>query len=133
MKQSTQAKPFVVNHIQEIRDSFPATYWSYIPSPDNPADLLTRGLSAQQLQTSQLWLHGPTWLPSKTQWPLWSPTKALLLQTGDATDTTASQNNPSQTVIPQKYGIQCIIDASCYSQLNKLSLLLHMSSISVLT
>ena len=26
---------------------------------DNPADLLTRGISAQQLFSSELWLHGP--------------------------------------------------------------------------
>ena len=80
-------------------DSFPTTYWSYVPSSDNPADLLTRGLSAQQ----------PTWLPSKTQWLTWSPKKVLLLQTDEATDTTTSQDNPAQIATPQEFGIHSII------------------------
>ena len=29
---------------------------------DNPADLLTRGISAAQLQSSQAWCSGPQWL-----------------------------------------------------------------------
>ena len=39
-----------------------------------------QGLFAQQLQTSQPCLHGPTWLQSKIEWPTWTPTKVLILQ-----------------------------------------------------
>ena len=52
LKLSTQSKPFIANRIQEIRGSFPVQHWTYIPTADNPADLLTRGLSTQQLRAS---------------------------------------------------------------------------------
>ena len=40
----------------EIVDSFPPTKWSFsTPTADNPADLLTRGASTQQLLASQFW------------------------------------------------------------------------------
>ena len=43
LKLSTQSKPFIANRIQEIRDSFPVKHWTYVPTANNPADLLTRG------------------------------------------------------------------------------------------
>ena len=33
----------------------------YIPTKDNPADLLSRGCTSKQLKTSN-WLHGSSWL-----------------------------------------------------------------------
>ena len=59
-------------------------------------------------------------VPSKTQWPTWSPMKVLLLQTDETTDAATSQDNPAQTATPQEYGIHCIINTSHYSRLNKL-------------
>lgn len=47
LKLSTQSKPFIANRIQEIRDSFSVEHWTYVTTTDNPADLLTRGLSTQ--------------------------------------------------------------------------------------
>ena len=50
---------FVSNRIQEIKGLFPPSTWRYCPTSDNPADLLTRGVGADQLQLSTTWLHGP--------------------------------------------------------------------------
>ena len=47
-------KPFITRRVQEIIKSFPADVWSFTPSSDNPADLLTRGISTQQLISSRL-------------------------------------------------------------------------------
>ena len=47
-------EPFIANRISEIIDSFPPNMWSFTPSNDNPADLLTRGISTDQLLSSQL-------------------------------------------------------------------------------
>ena len=60
LKLSTQSKPFIANHVQEIRDSFPVEHWTYVPTADNPADLLTRGLSTEQLlhDSGFMALHG---------------------------------------------------------------------------
>jgi len=48
-----------------------AAHWQYCPTQDNPADLLTRGISSSQLMSSTLWRQGPQWLPSKDSWPTW--------------------------------------------------------------
>ena len=37
------SNPFVSHRVAEIVEAFPANVWSYTPSSDNPADLLTRG------------------------------------------------------------------------------------------
>ena len=120
LKLSTQSKPFIANRIQEIRDSFPVKHWTYVPTADNPADLLTRGSSTQQLRTSRLWLYGPSWLPLDTQWPTWSPTNVLSIQTEETTDTASDFDSSSDMEQPQTHWPHCVIDASWYSQLSKL-------------
>ena len=66
---NNSSKQFVSHRITEIVESFPAAMWSYTPSSDNPADLLTRRVSTQQLIFSELWKHGPQWLLNKSNWP----------------------------------------------------------------
>ena len=54
------------------------------PSGDNPANLLTRGISVQKLFSSEWWFHGPVWLLSQQDWPQWIPTNAnTLVQTSE--------------------------------------------------
>ena len=48
------SKPFIEQRVTEIANFFPPAKWPLAPKSDNPADLLTRGLSTQQLLTSQL-------------------------------------------------------------------------------
>jgi len=63
---------FVSNRVAEIKQSTPSTSWKYCPTSDNPADLLTRGLTTEQFNANiDLWLHGPTSLPDVLQWPKW--------------------------------------------------------------
>ena len=45
----TSSKPFIHQRVTDIVDSFPPTKWSFTPTSDNPADLLTRDISTQQL------------------------------------------------------------------------------------
>ena len=49
-------KPFVSDRVAEIR--FVSTTWRHCPSADNPADLLTRGITADQLRNSSMVHHG---------------------------------------------------------------------------
>jgi len=58
--------------------AFPVNTWYFIPSNDNPADLLTRKISTEQLLSLQLWLQGHQWLQSSQDWPQWTPTNTLL-------------------------------------------------------
>lgn len=60
-------KQFVENRTREIKSLFPVADWNHCPTNDNPADLLTRGINAEQLHTSSLWKHGPPWMPSESQ------------------------------------------------------------------
>ena len=48
------SNPFIYHRVKEITETFPTATWSFTPSPDNPADLLTRGLSTDQLKSSRL-------------------------------------------------------------------------------
>ena len=65
-------KPFIANRVREIKESYPTTHWNHCPTKSNPADLLTRGISAQQFHTSTLWQHGPEWLSQPSLWPSWN-------------------------------------------------------------
>ncbi|GFT96957.1 integrase catalytic domain-containing protein [Trichonephila clavipes] len=44
--------------------------WGHCPGKDNPADLLSRGISAVKLAQNELWWHGPPWLKlTPDYWP----------------------------------------------------------------
>jgi hypothetical protein len=51
-------KPFVANRVQEIQDLIDPSSWSHVAGKENPADLLTRGLSAVSLKGSSVWIKG---------------------------------------------------------------------------
>ncbi|XP_014675866.1 PREDICTED: uncharacterized protein LOC106815855 [Priapulus caudatus] len=55
-------KTFVANRVSEIHQLTSPQYWFHCPGKENPADLLTRGIFAEQLISSDLWLKGPRWL-----------------------------------------------------------------------
>jgi hypothetical protein len=56
---------FVQNRVTEIKSAC-FTDFAYCPTHQNPADLLTRGISATELENSQLWWNGPTWLGTES-------------------------------------------------------------------
>ena len=52
--------PYVRNRVKEIHDSnFPVRF---VPTKDNPADFLSRGLNFRKLKDKPLWWNGPEWL-----------------------------------------------------------------------
>lgn len=58
-------KPFVHNRVTEIRSLFPPSCWSHCLGRVNPADPASRGLTPQELASSQLWPCGPVWLQNE--------------------------------------------------------------------
>lgn len=47
------------------------TSWNHVPGVDNPADDISRGLSATTLTSQQRWWNGPPWLAlSEDNWPI---------------------------------------------------------------
>nr|CAH7755629.1 unnamed protein product [Callosobruchus chinensis] len=63
-------KLFVSNRISKIQGSTDVSQWKHVASADNPADLVSRGISASQLPSRKIWWHGPVWLnKSEKEWP----------------------------------------------------------------
>ena len=63
-------KNFVCNHVTEIQSYTTPSQWRHCPGKDNPADLLSRGATAEQLKTMDVWWLGPSWLMQPPQhWP----------------------------------------------------------------
>ncbi|XP_078360400.1 uncharacterized protein LOC144644752 [Oculina patagonica] len=67
---SRKFKPFVANRVGEIQALTSPNQWRYVPTGQNPADLLTRGESVSKLLTEEKWWSGPTFLKQdSTEWP----------------------------------------------------------------
>ncbi|XP_018576722.1 uncharacterized protein LOC108915233, partial [Anoplophora glabripennis] len=62
-------KTFISNRVAEIQRLSPDIPWYHVPSKQNPADVLSRGTTANNLITNQLWWLGPAYLTSSCDWP----------------------------------------------------------------
>ncbi len=49
-------------NIKVLDPSTATTQWQYIPTSQNPADDISRGLTVQKLLSSKTWLTGPEFL-----------------------------------------------------------------------
>ncbi|XP_075210468.1 uncharacterized protein LOC142317804 [Lycorma delicatula] len=58
----TKWKTFVANHVSEIQDLTEGCVWGHVSTDENPADVLSRGNNAFELQINQLWWYAPSWL-----------------------------------------------------------------------
>ena len=64
-------KTFVCNRMTEIQSRTTPSRWRHCPRKDNPADLISRGVTEEQLKTMDVWWRGPSWLAqTPQQWPL---------------------------------------------------------------
>ncbi|XP_076660082.1 uncharacterized protein LOC143363371 [Halictus rubicundus] len=63
-------KTFVSHRVAEIQSITSKYEWRHVPSGDNPADKVSRGLTTAEYIGDRLWQFGPTWLSSEeSQWP----------------------------------------------------------------
>ncbi|XP_062608997.1 uncharacterized protein LOC134270774 [Saccostrea cucullata] len=53
---------FVANRLQQIRDHTEPYQWNYISSAENPADMASRGVTADELRKRKEWFRGPKFL-----------------------------------------------------------------------
>ena len=60
-----QWKVYVANRIRDINLLSLPEQWKYVRSGSNPADLGTRGITADELVGNRLWFYGPEFLVSK--------------------------------------------------------------------
>lgn len=64
-------KAFVSNRVNQIHQLSRPENWFHVSSANNPADLISRGVTPSKLINSHLWLHGPDYLSTaKEQWPV---------------------------------------------------------------
>jgi hypothetical protein len=68
-------KAFVAHRIGEIQTFTEPRQWQHVPGVENPADVGTRHITAAELQDSQVWWEGPSFLRSSLD--LWPKTKIL--------------------------------------------------------
>lgn len=60
-------RPYVSVRVAEVQETVGSNDFSYIPSKENPADALTRGISIENLEK---WMQGPAFLSlPESQWP----------------------------------------------------------------
>ena len=71
---SRDFKPFVANRVGEIHSNTDPEQWRYVPTNQNPADMLSRGLKAAELIGCYSWWRGPDFLrQSEEAWPVHKP------------------------------------------------------------
>lgn len=70
-KEPAVLSSFIGTRISEMLDLTRGHTWSHVRGDCNPADILSRGATASQLQNSSTWWHGPDWLSKKSDlWPI---------------------------------------------------------------
>ena len=70
-KESYGFSTFYVNRVGEIQSTTNCDNWFWVPSGDNPADLITRGAPPSELCSNSFWQNGPRWLYlPENEWPM---------------------------------------------------------------
>lgn len=64
-------KLYVLNRVKEILDKTQVEHWKHVRTNENPADLVSRGATANEIMQNKLWWNGPKWLQCpQEQWPI---------------------------------------------------------------
>lgn len=109
-------KQFVSNRVSNILKVTKLNWWFYVKGTENPADLGTRGISAELFLKSQLWKQGPPWLSSveefnsRTSCPYVVSAKDLPeIKTEKVVNTTFSISHPILSIVSRKSSLyKCI-------------------------
>jgi hypothetical protein len=108
---------YVENRVKEIRAE-KSYQLRYVPTEDNPADLLSRGCSATTLKESSLWWNGPEFLQKpESEWPSMENVNIL-----NSDDTAEEKTTPVVTLsnTSRKTNEESAYPFSIYSSLPKL-------------
>ena len=116
-------KQYVGQRVNEIRCLTAKESWRHCPGEVNPADIHSRGLTAKELSSSEIWWNGPRFLHQPdNQWsemtqPVETENKEILRE--------ASKNEPVIThsmvnTSPSHQGIDRIIDIEHYNNIMSL-------------
>ena len=98
--------PYVRNRVANIREIGSAFQFFHVASAENPADLVTRGITFKHFSNSQIWFSGPKWLTYPDEWPI-QKFNVLVCEI-------------VSEVVPDLPSVDPILDYTEYSSLNKL-------------
>ncbi|KAL7725357.1 hypothetical protein ACLKA6_009774 [Drosophila palustris] len=94
---------FVANRVADIQESTPEVDWRHVPTKENPADLVSRGCTVDELNAS-FWFKGPDFLAKDSNgWPKnphfsLSPDNSRLEKRKVATVFTAADVSPNPII-----------------------------------
>lgn len=96
---------FVGNRVSELQEQTRDIQWRHVPSKSNPADIVSRGCSAEELPTT-IWFNGPQFLfEDVSSWPqIESDNATEVLERRKAVVFTCTTTDPPISII------DCIID-----------------------
>jgi hypothetical protein len=67
---SRRCKPFIAHRVGETHMHSNPQQWRHIPTKENPADLLSRGMRSANLIKRGMWWNGPKFLElPESEWP----------------------------------------------------------------
>ncbi|CAK9796733.1 hypothetical protein ANTQUA_LOCUS865 [Anthophora quadrimaculata] len=79
-------KTFIANRTSAIQEASRGT-WSYVPSEQNPADIISRGVNPSTLLKAKIWWNGPFWLEENSlDWPCQPTLLAHAVDISDASE-----------------------------------------------
>ena len=116
LSSNQKLKTFEQNRVSEIHKLTENRKWMYCPTDHNPADLLTRGIKAEEFRKSRLWDKGPDWLTNKNNYPI----QPLATSTMLLTDVEEKDVGTSETLVTKTDGIHILIDIDRFSRYSKL-------------
>ena len=62
---------FVANRVSKIRDGSCISQWHFVPTKQNPADRISRGMTVRSFLSCNEWIEGPSFLSKpKSKWPV---------------------------------------------------------------
>lgn len=87
---------FVANRVSSITSRSGVGQWNYVPTKENPADILSRGATPKELLKNGIWFRGPDWLHTEMLvWPQELP--ELTEQIIDQIDAECKKTSESKT------------------------------------
>ncbi|XP_014676486.1 PREDICTED: uncharacterized protein LOC106816399 [Priapulus caudatus] len=100
---------FVANRVAQIHEGSSSSRWRHVDTNSNPADDISRGMSADEMITDERWTQGPTFLWSKEE--LWSaqpdlgdiPTAAEIKKVREIYSTTATEAKATKTTVDKRF------------------------------
>lgn len=70
MSHPSRWSTYVANRVSNIQNKYNNSYWRYVPTHYNPADIGSKGKLASQFINCSLWFCGPEWLIQlPSEWP----------------------------------------------------------------